>query len=1317
MPKRQNVCLDFKRTLREKLDALPVNRKYKAFARHLENKYIDGRKPRDHLELANLALDHLLSRDDAKINVKTFQTCVNDMRTFLQGTPVVDKSTQGEGEPMIAVIRATRVSNKNKMYKYETSIVVRGIDPSITGKNIYMDRTVFNTAGDVHESEVFKADKARYRDLVQRVGNGVIDRRIGQDHLSWRWLVGNIEDSDSLAYMMGMESKSAVIEIVDVRPLSENPSFQPIYERTIRDAVNEKYMTTKFLRYEVDLVSPFLIKPHDDSPSSHLRESCFYKTIVSTHKTSFDKYHASLKIGDRRLDRLTPELVSRVCLGREYDGGELNMRVAQATRFFDRYGLGLRMYDPQGNELYKHIPKTFHSKIRPRVLDVVYKNNHVVPITDTKAFEQLIAQKGLGAGSLSDRYHFKTYGGENQSEVKRREIVLASNHDQMVHEVRRVLDVRGDCEGDFDIHVVWSGAGLNDLVLTYVRNGYTPAVQARTGVSITSMTLHNLEYRGHKVNIFVSVAGVSNGDEEIEVPSIETYKKYRALEAELMRTLINPDHLSGYKADTRAAFREYCVSIPTGAVVDEEDGNEECSVTGTPHVIDMCKHYASCLATARHLVSISPFDEFVLAEPGEELRRDRLYLVDILPGCTHPVYRMKDRTLMFYEELADLDNDVQHRVYAHMRLILHTNTRLPQLIHDVFDTTGPYTDIPIDMRKGLVNRAIGELGRKKNRRREAIVFRNEDDANMHMCGIKRGGVKHKIAEGVWLVKTCIEKDLVDGFVPINEMIKSMSRHHMVRLWRKLTSLGCRVVGFKTDAVYFEPRDVDVRQTALSALLGDGVGKAKYFRDDDCGYPRAPMSKKTTNKDVCVAVSPLASQTEVTRCTVDNVGEQMRPGTLVLGGAGCGKTHNTLHHVIGKYGCEKVLVVTAWNSQAKRATKEFGVAGITWHRLRGAKLDDTVRSGTHGYDVRDVAVIVIDEIMLFEHKKLVKLAAYMTAHPSIDFYATGDPQQLEAIGDVIDNARKLHMLTSPGLFGNALSLHVNLRLDKKDRERMATLLVALNASPSPHDFVAEHFADRFITLEQFRVLKLKRAITFYNATASALNREIHEYAYHSKHKLDKTKVIEDVRYYYGDELMCRKKTRTSEGLMHVNYTYTIRAMNKKVFTLRDSDHANYEVNADLISTHFALPYCSTVHSTQGDRVAEPYAIADYMSDHVTKNWLMSAITRCERLDDIYFLATPMHRAFKMEEMRRMVRGYRAQDRARSFEDRTGDVRVSHEWIDDEFQACGGQCKHCGCQMTFERHSRHRASVNRLDNARAHVVGNIEICCWGCNNTLQ
>ena len=1278
MPKRQSVCFDYKKALEEKLNALPNKRKYKAFVRHLEVKYIDGRKPREHLELANLAIEHLTSRDDAKINVRAFTKCLEDIKHFLRDT----LRPTSQGEPMIGVVRSTRVGNNNKLYKTETAFVAREFDQSNIGKCIHMDRGVFTSSHTTHETEEYVDDKNRFRDLLHRVGTKVIDRRIGQDQLAWRRIVNSITEEGLLSDILGMESRIACIEIVDIRPLSEDTTFQTFAQRSIRDFVNEKYINTRFVKYHVDMTSPFLVHV-SDNPIDGLQESCFYKAIVTTYKISFDKYHANLKDVKRYNDRLTPQLVSQICLGCEYDESELNMTVEQASKFFKNYNLGLRIFDPRGHELFSHIPDTYHSKIRPRILDMVYKNNHIVPITDTKSFEQ------RSDDSLSDRYHFKTYGGTEA------EYVLANGFDQMTSGIRNVLK---RVKEDQNIHVVWNGAGLNDLVITFVKNGYTPTVQVRGGISITGMTLNNLEYQGHNIRIQVAVTGISNGDEEIKVGSIETYQKYRKLEAELMKDLIKPEYISEYNANTRAAMREYCVSIPTGAI------NTPLNLEEAPYVIDMCKHYASCLASAPHLMSISPFDNFVLAEQDDVLCRDRLYLVDILPGCTHPVYRMKDRTIMFYDELVDME-DVPHKVYAHIQLVLHPNVSLPRLIRDIFDPSGLYADIPIEMRKGLVNRAIGESGRKKNRRREATLYRNEDDAKMD---IQKGGVKHHVAEGIWLVKTCMETELQDGYVPINEMIKSMARYHMAGLWRKLTALGCHVIGFKTDAIYFERNGVDIRDTELAMTMGDGIGKAKYFIDKDVGYPRAPMGQHVTRK----YDFQRCDDTSALQCTVENIGPLIQPGTMVLGGAGCGKTHNTMQHVIGKYGCDKVLVVTAWNSQAKRVANEFKVVGITWHRLRGAKLDDTIRTGSHGYDVSSISAIVIDEIMLFEHRKLVKLAAYIETHSGIHFYATGDPKQLEAIGDVIDNERKIKILMSPKLFCNALSLHVNLRLDAADRDRMAALLVALDEAPTVFDFVTDNFQEKVITLDQYRAMKLKRAITFYNATSEELNREIHEYAYHSKHKLNRTKVIEGVRYYYGDTLLCRKKIRTTSGVMQVNYTYTIKAMNNTVFTLRD-DSTTYEVSSDMITNHFALPYCSTVHSSQGDCISEPYAISDFASDHVTKNWMMCALTRCIRLDDVYFLITSLCGAFKRHEMKRMVHGYRAQDRAKGFKERT-DVTV--EWIDDAYMVCGGQCKYCGHHITFERRSRHRASVNRLNNSKGHNVGNIELCCWDCNNHL-
>jgi hypothetical protein len=132
---------------------------------------------------------------------------------------------------------------------------------------------------------------------------------------------------------------------------------------------------------------------------------------------------------------------------------------------------------------------------------------------------------------------------------------------------------------------------------------------------------------------------------------------------------------------------------------------------------------------------------------------------------------------------------------------------------------------------------------------------------------------------------------------------------------------------------------------------------------------------------------------------------------------------------------------------------------------------------------------------------------------------------------------------------------------------------------------------------------------------------------------------------------------------------------------------YKVPYGLVPSHFSLPYCNTVHASQGDGIEEPYLIADWQTFPISKNWLYTAISRASAFDDI--------------KGRRWVEA----------------EYVTDKWIRKEFWKCSGLCRGCGEHMALEKGGANKVTMNRLNNDLAHVLGNCELLCKACNCGLK
>ena len=431
------------------------------------------------------------------------------------------------------------------------------------------------------------------------------------------------------------------------------------------------------------------------------------------------------------------------------------------------------------------------------------------------------------------------------------------------------------------------------------------------------------------------------------------------------------------------------------------------------------------------------------------------------------------------------------------------------------------------------------------------------------------------------------------------------------------------------------------------------------------------------------------------------------------------------HVTNKFCPDQVLVVTAWNSQARNIKASFPTIkdAITWHMLKGERIDGHTNE-RNAFDVSQKKAIVIDEIMLFEYRKIVKLFHFMESHPEIEFFATGDEAQLEAIDDVVSNEHKMDMLKSSKLFPRAIKLTTNFRIVEEDRQRLKQIQLSQTLD---FDVLKKNFKN-VLSFDHLIELGIKRGVCFYNSSCLSVNLKIHESIWSQKTKTKRqeryAKTLHNgIQYTERMTLICKVRCESisnSKARLYPNYEYVIESLTEEVFRLRDVllDSKLLEVSHETIVKCFSLPFANTVHADQGTKIDRPFVIVDSQSDHVTRNWINTAITRATRLDHVHVLTCDLKSINRQNAAQQMVHGYKYQDKkaGRSWSPEI-DEFVSPAWILDQWSVKGRSCPSCKECMSFEKSSPNKVTVNRLNNDFAHIVGNIELCCKRCNNSTR
>jgi hypothetical protein len=375
------------------------------------------------------------------------------------------------------------------------------------------------------------------------------------------------------------------------------------------------------------------------------------------------------------------------------------------------------------------------------------------------------------------------------------------------------------------------------------------------------------------------------------------------------------------------------------------------------------------------------------------------------------------------------------------------------------------------------------------------------------------------------------------------------------------------------------------------------------------------------------------------------------------------------------------------------------------------------------DVTGKMCIVFDEIMLHPTTHLVHVWKYMAKEqPSLQYLVTGDPIQLEAIGDATKADEKVKILTSSEMFPYLLELYENKRLQSNQGKVQLEMLEEdiLKGNIRVKELVAKYFPNCQLLpdLESCKSLGITRAVSYFNSSASTVDKFMQGYAKHSKEKLGRVKTLPNgVTYYFHDRLVCKEQLNLSTGRLLVNCVYEIVKQSNDRFELEDVLTGDrHEVTYQQVMDCFSLGHCNTVHSTQGACIPEKFVIVDWQSSCVSLKWLYSAITRCERLGDVYFLQQDLRNMNMKTVASDMLRGYKQQDVRKGLRC----LDSMYPSIDDlinAYRICHGLCRNCGCYMTWEKHSKNKVTVNRLDNAKGHVHGNWELLCKNCNCSLH
>jgi hypothetical protein len=1317
-----------------------------ALFKHLKTNYYE--KSRAQAKNLNLALETLviMSQNDGKW--KYGVTEFKEMREYLKRQHELPDMPENIDDIQNLPIRNGIIEFYNRqkennvwhMTKYEMGVASKAFNLVKQGEILMYDIRALEILPRVPVSDHPCSEIAnKLRHNLAMFGPEYWRNRYGEDSERVTSLL-TIMNQSANANIDILESEwwASALVLVYVRWIGNNEgpaNFQPFSARRVRDAINERYIANPFLVYEMNFeeddpdapLAKFVKRSNNVSPYyPELKESCLATTIIDVYKKNFDKLFTYKKL------ELTMELLVRICKEVEYNGGEVELTIEEASKFFKEYYIGFEVYNYRNELMYAYAPERTKHNLRPKIMRVIYHNNHVENVTGNKRFEQPTMHHKQAQTTIEVSNKFRL----PKSPPKEDDVIMA--HGDVMQCITTIKDtLRGFTPvntGTTKLNVVYTG-DMTSLAKYMVTQGYTVNVTTQKRTTVTFINMPNIVIQVDGVDrpLDITIKGVSDiigiGDTELNK---DEYLAFVELSHTFETMLINKRHLSHFSMGVLFAFSRFGNHICTGSMVEDDI---ETIRSDNLICLDHNKYYASCLAECPYIPSISLFEDFVEYD-GHGFREDYLYIVDIQPN---PIYN-RNRIMIYGFVLMKLMKfSIEIKIVGMLRVIKHSSEMVVDLLGKMFDGKH-YLGISERLRKGVVNKAIGKCGKKYNKTCKTTLFRNHDDAWIY---VKEHPLARMFvwdeASGIYAASEGATSTLEHGFWPVYEMILDIARFNMFKLYNSMVKSALyRVIGFRTDAIYAQLKaDFDVmKDSCLIGKFHDGLGGLK-----EPEYHKLPPAKRIEIVDkrqlfdnvdgekysdsLLNVVSDykenrIALESEEMEVVMEKIGNR----TLLIGVAGAGKSANATGYAKRKYTKEEILAVVPTNSMAKRFMVEYGLNAITYHRLKGENIQEENR--TRGYDIDGVKCMIFDEILLLKHSQLIKISKFMEEHVDVEYLATCGAEQLPAINDPVDCDLKLKYLMSEKLFSNVIELKINKRVNTEDRERLEEILEDLKeAKGGGHNawigVIRKHFKDNMIkNLDGMKEKGIHRALSYFTDSRDLLNNHINSYFdKHSKH-LEKNKVYSEdgAQYHHNQRLVVKNSIKTKDGVrLHPNYEYKIKKFNNKEFTLEDVlDESTIVLEKKVVDKNFAFSFCNTVHSSQGDSIDEAFIIADWRCKWTTDKWLYTAITRTKSLMNIWFLEQDLLYDVRFtEKMNELIKGYREQDKKAKREWKAEEY-VTVDWFKEELDRNGMICRVCGDEMTYKGGPK-GVSVNRKVNTLAHVKLNCELCCLICNCSIK
>ncbi len=649
------------------------------------------------------------------------------------------------------------------------------------------------------------------------------------------------------------------IIIKSVTDLPEGKEHRPLDEDLFNEK-NEFAVFNKNIYYNINKSAKNFNELFgvDVSIRSSHSNRCYVNLIVSTWQKYFER--------DRLLEpkyrkyniTLDAEYICDLC-EINYTENDIGLSMKKSLKFFEKFKLGLLVLGPFG-VIYKHKPIR-NKNISPSSLYIFINDRHCYKINkNIKSIERTLWEKNDGAmidesfletvnnlNNISNRYFIRTGLTNNKKAI------FISSLDDVSENVRNVTD-----ESEQVLYFIYSGDNLDNILIDMVFGtpSYKPKVMYECG------KIWSISFMVGNITGIITLTDVKASNDRDWLLTEQEYKAYHTADDNFYNGLVQEKNMSYYNPQVKLIENQYPIGPMSGCFKPNID------TTKTYIGIDSRKAYTSDFMDIKQYPVFGYFDIF-LNYNNQKIEDYNQYIVKCLedtPEANILFPRVYNRVTGY--KLNRLGKTAPKYIvlkYRKPNTLNKSNSN--ELVEQVWETRiSDNEDNNKENKKFIVNKNLGLIEKKRNKRSVSWVFKNYDEAFYYQSKI--GGDIHPIEENKWLVKDKDEYDpyenntferpnvvrsftqvgkfvayvlvinkeaeLINGFTPIKDLVYDIRSLKNYNTYVKLKSNNITPLGIKTDSILIRNSDLEKVKSLFN--WNDEIGcfkieKDKYLKND------------------------------------------------------------------------------------------------------------------------------------------------------------------------------------------------------------------------------------------------------------------------------------------------------------------------------------------------------------------------------------------------------------------------------------------------------------------------------------------------------